>query len=320
MTRIHLQHLSWTPVVAGLVLLAILGQIVPVFYAGLLIQVMILGIFAMSLNLLMGYTGMLSLGHSAFFGAAAYATAIFSLRVDANFWWNAPAGVLVSVGVAAIFAPFVLRSSGAYFLMITLAFAQVLWGVAFSWDEMTGGIDGLPGISRPDLGILPSVTATSSYFYFALIVFAVVMMAMYLLVRSGFGYALQGIRENEVRMQALGYNTWRYRYLAYVLAAFFAGIAGVVFVYFNGFVSTNELGVLLSAEALLMVILGGNGTLYGPVIGAAILVFLEDYLSSHTARWVLVLGLIYVTAAVFAPRGILVLARRLVLKGLRVGA
>jgi branched-chain amino acid transport system permease protein len=197
--------------------------------------------------------------------------------------------------------------------MSTLALAQVLWGLAYGKRDWTGGDDGLPGISRPDFGVF-SLVPGSNYFLFVLAIFVVASLAMSVLVRSPFGSALQGIRESESRMRMLGYNTWLFKYLGFVIAGLFAAMAGALNAYNLQFVSVGDLSVVLSAEALLMVILGGPGTLLGPVLGAFVLVFLRHMVSSvHFGigpfdigeRWTLILGTIYILVVMFAPRGIL---------------
>jgi ABC-type branched-subunit amino acid transport system permease subunit len=210
----------------GVICLAVIARLLPSYYIGLLTEALILDIFAMSLNLLMGHTGIPSLGHAAYFGAAAYTMALLSLRVVQNCWVSAAAGVLVSVVIAALYGLLALRTSGVYCMMITLALAQVLWGIAYGWRTMTGGDDGLPGI------------------------------------------------------------------------------AGILFAYYHGFVSPAELSLVQSAEGLLMVIVGGAGTLLGPALGAGVVVFLRNLVSTYTERWLLVLGLIYVLVVLCAPHGI----------------
>ncbi len=297
--------LPWTVLAVGLVSMLIASQLLNNYHTGLLIEVLIFGIFAMSLNLLLGYTGLPSLGHAAFFGAAGYATANIMLKVTDNFWLAAPFGILIAALIAVPFALFALRAKGAYFLMITLALAQVLWAIAFKWREVTGGDDGLPGVTRPDLGFVSwNLWDAGNYLYFAMVVFVLAAFAMQVVVKSPFGLALQGIRENEGRMRSLGYNVWLYKFAAFVAAGFFAGVAGVLFVYYNGFVSTTEVSVVLSAEVFLMVVLGGSGTLLGPAFGAAAVVLLRNIISSYTAHWLLILGIIYVGVVMFAPNGI----------------
>jgi branched-chain amino acid transport system permease protein len=183
--------------------------------------------------------------------------------------------------------------------MITLALAQVLWGIAFGWRTMTGGDDGLPNVPRPEL-----VAATLPFYYFTLLTVGLGAGLLFCIVRSPFGYALRGIRESETRMLALGYDAWLYKYLAFLLASAFAGLAGAMYAYYNKFVGIDYLHVVRSAEALLMVILGGAGTLLGPAIGAALIVLLENVISAYTQRWLLVLGAIYVVVTLLAPRGL----------------
>jgi branched-chain amino acid transport system permease protein len=238
---------------------------------------------------------------------AGYTTAILSLRLAQGSWVSASAGIVVSVSVAAIYGLLALRTAGVYFMMITLALAQVLWGIAFGWRSMTGGDDGLPGIARPDLGALVpwSLQSPENFFTAVLVIFIIVMGALSLVVHSPFGYALRGIRESEARMDCLGYHVWLHKYVAVLIAGGVAGIAGILFVYYHGFVSPAELSLVLSAEGLLMVILGGAGTLFGPVLGATVVVFLRNLVSGYTERWLSVLGLVYLLVVLCAPNGIL---------------
>ena len=291
----------------GLLILAVVARMLPTYYTGLLTEVLILGLFAISLNLLLGYTGIPSLGHAAYFGAAAYTMALLSLRVAQTFWVSTAAGVGVSLLIAALYGLLALRTSGVYCMMITLALAQVLWGIAYGWRTMTGGDDGLPGIARPDLGVLfpGSLQDPANFFTAVLIVFVIVAAALYLVVHSPFGYTLRGIRDSEARMDCLGYNVWLHKYIAFLIAGGVAGIAGILFVYYHGFVSPAELSLVTSAEGLLMVIVGGADTLLGPVLGAGVVVFLRNIVSAYTERWLLVLGLVYLLVVLCAPHGIL---------------
>jgi branched-chain amino acid transport system permease protein len=302
----------------GVLILLALPFVLSPYDLGLTVQMMIFALFAMSLDLLIGYGGMPSLGHAAYFGIAAYATGLLALRLGVSVWFAIPAALLLAALTAALFGLLALRTRGSYFLMITLALAQVAWGVAFGWRTLTGGDDGLPDVPRPDLGLhlgLPwSLADSTPFYYFALFFVALGTFLLIRIVASPFGYALRGIRESETRMLALGYNVWRYRFVAFVLAAMFAGLAGCLYVYFNRFVSPDYLHVERSAEVLLMVILGGSGTLIGPAIGAALIVFLETVVSAYTERWLLLLGLIYVVVALFAPRGLVGLVRQFYLR------
>lgn len=290
--------------VAGIVLLALLPQVLPTYYVGLMIRVLIFAMFAMSLDLLMGYLGLPSLGHSAFLGVAAYAVGLFSLRVSNDFLLALGFGLGLTLAVAASFGALVLRVRGSQFLMLTLALAQVLWGIAFKWNSMTGGDDGLPRITRPVLGLLWDLSGPSGYYYFTLVFFLAAAVLMYVVVRSPFGNSLEGIRESETRMRALGYNVWLHQYLAFLIAGLFAGLAGVLLAYYNGIVSPTELHVVTSAKVFLMVALGGAGTLFGPFLGAAIIILAENAISAYTERWLSVLGILYVLVVLFAPTGI----------------
>ncbi len=289
--------------VAVLALLIALPDILRPYYVGLATRMLIFALFAMSLDLLLGYAGLASLGHAAYFGVAAYTIALLVLRAGVDSGIAFPAALVAAAIIGALFAPLALRARGSYFLMITFALAQVVWSVAFGWRSLTNGDDGMPGVTRPYFGW--SLDNTTSFYYFALAVIGIAALLLFAIVKSPFGRALRGIRESESRMQALGYNVWRHQYAAFVLSAFFAGIAGALYAYFNRFVGPEYLYVVQSAEALIMVILGGAGTLLGPAIGAALIVFLEDFVSSLTEHWVLVLGVIYVLVTLFAPRGLI---------------
>ena len=296
-----------------LVLLAVLifgPPFLPSYYVGLAGKVLLFALFAMSLDLLLGYTGLWSFGHAAFFGIGAYAVGLFTLKVQNNFWLALAVTVIATVIMAALFGLLVLRAQGVYFMMLTLALAQVVWGIAFKWRSVTGGDDGLPAILRPDLSPLPiNVVTTVNFYRMVAVVFIVLSLLMYLITRSPFGQTLEGIRENEVRMSALGYNVWLHKYLAYLLSALFAGLAGMMFAYYNGIVSPTDLSVVRSAEALLMVVLGGAGTLFGPVVGAAVVVLLQNIVGIYTERWLSVLGIVYVLTVLFAPQGVYVVVR-----------
>lgn len=290
-------------IVAALALLALPG-VLPDYYLGLAIRALIFAIFAMSLDLLMGYTGLPSLGHAAFLGVSAYTTGILSLHVSSNVFLTLGAGTGAAGVTAAALGLLVLRSRGPQFLILTLSLAQVLWGVAFTWRTLTGGDDGLPGIPRPELGLPWSLGEVAPFYYFSLCLFLAASGFLVLVVRSPFGCTLEGIRENEARMQALGYDVWRHQYLAFVLAGLLAGVAGVLLAYYDGFVSPVHLHLVTSAKGLLMVALGGAGTLFGPALGAAVVVLLENLVSAYTQRWLTILGAIYVLVVLFTPGGL----------------
>jgi branched-chain amino acid transport system permease protein len=281
------------------------SQVIAPYWVSLLTEALIWALFALSLDLLLGHTGLPSLGHAAFYGIGAYSAAICFLRVDPSFWTCLAVGVGSAVLLALLFGLLVLRTTAVYFLMITLALAQVLWGIAYSWRSVTNGDDGLRGIKRDTIEVGPlRLAETGDYFVFVLIVFVLAGAILLVIMRSPFGYALRGIRESAERMDALGYHVWCYKLLAFVVAGAFGGLAGALFVFNKNYVSPEALSVVVSAEVMLMVILGGAGTLFGPIIGAFVIVFLSYWVSGFTERWNLVLGAIYVLVVVFAPNGV----------------
>lgn len=295
--------------VAWLVVLVVLPFVLTSYQLGLLTKILIFALFAMSLNLILGYAGLPSLGHAAYFGIGSYTVGLLAVKVLDNFWLDFGAGLLVATLSAALFGLLALRAQGSYLLMITLALAQVVWGIAFGWRQLTGGDDGLPGVPRPAAGLPISLADNISFYYFTLVVTLLGTWFLWIVIRSPFGSALVGIRESERRMEVLGYNTWLYKYVAFIISGVLAGLSGNLFVYYNGFVSPAYLSVIFSASALIMVILGGAGTLLGPAIGAAVIVILENTISAQTERWLTVLGLIYVAVTLFAPAGLMGLVR-----------
>jgi branched-chain amino acid transport system permease protein len=291
---------------AGAVLMAAaVAPLLSSYPLTLLTQVAIMAILAMSLDVLLGYTGLPSLGHAAYFGAAAYAVGILSTERQAGFVTCFVVGVVVAGITAAVFGLVAIRATGTYFLMITLALGMVVWGLAFRWVSMTKGDNGIAGVPRPDLALPWSLSAPLPFFYFALAAAMLAWIALGTLARSPFGLTLKGIRESETRMRALGYNVWLHKYLAFVIAGVFAGFAGVFWAYYNGFVSPVDVQLVTSVETLLMVALGGPGTLAGPALGAAVIVFLKNFVSVYTKRWLLILGAVYIGVILFAPRGVL---------------
>lgn len=307
MTRVPALRAAW--IAAGLIVLIVLPFALTSYQLGLLTKILIFALFAMSLDLILGYAGLPSLGHAAYFGIGAYTVGLLAVKILDNFWLDFGAGLVAATAAAALFGLLALRTQGSYLLMITLALAQVVWGIAFGWRELTGGDDGLPGVPRPAAGLPVSLADGVSFYYFTLVVTLLGTLVLWLVVRSPFGAALVGIRESERRMQVLGYNTWLYKYAAFVISGMLAGLSGSLFAYYNGFVNPAYLSVVFSASALIMVILGGAGTLLGPAIGAAVIVILENAISAQTERWLTVLGMIYVGVTLFAPAGLMGLVR-----------
>jgi branched-chain amino acid transport system permease protein len=282
----------------------LLPHFVSSYYMGLVIQMFIFAIFAISLDVLVGHTGLPSMGHAAYFGAAGYATAFLFLAGIKSFWLVVLCGLVTGGLTACVFGLLAVRAYGPYFMIITVALSQVLWGIAFKWRSVTGGDDGIPGVKRPSLGMGLDVTQDLNFYYFAFAIFVVVFLALLVLARSPFGHALRGIRESESRMKALGYNVWLYKYAAFVIAGAFAGVSGVMWVYYTGYVNPSDTAMDTSVKGLLMLILGGSGTAFGPVIGAGLIVLLQNVVSSLTQRWSLVLGIIYVVAVMLFSDGI----------------
>jgi branched-chain amino acid transport system permease protein len=269
---------------------------------GLVTETLIFAIAAMSLDLLMGYGGLVSFGHAAFFGLGAYGTVLLAVKLGFSAWISALAGIAIATAGAGAIGWFCVRMSGVAFLMLTLAFAQLVFSAAVKWRAI-GGSDGIGGLVKPSL-FGWSLADPLTMYLFTLAVFALSLAAMSRLVASQFGHALVGLRENETRMRAMGYSTRRVRWLAFVLAGFFAGIGGALYALFNGFVSPDALSWGMSGMLLLMVVLGGTGSLMGPAIGAAVFLLMKHFVSSHTQHWLLVVGIIFVGCVMFFRRGI----------------
>ncbi len=308
------KYIPYIFVVISLAILGLLPLFLSSYHTGLLTLILIFSIFAMSLDILQGYTGLPSLGHAAFLGTSAYVVGILNVKVfnGCNFGIELIAGVVSAAIMAAILGLIVLRSKGVYFLMILLASSMMLWGIAFKWRALTGGDDGLPGIARPVFDFIGLELGKATHFYYFVLFFIIAStVLMYMVVHSAFGHTLLGIRESEVRMQSLGYNVWLHKYIAFIVAAIFAGIAGMLMAYYNGFVSPSEFHLVTSAEVLIMVILGGGGTLFGPAIGACIIILIKTYVSAYTIHWMIILGIVYMAAVMFAPEGVYVLFKRM---------
>ncbi len=271
----------------------------------LLSQILIYGLLAMSLDLIFGYTGMWSFCHAAIFGVAGYTVGLlvkyYSIK---SFWVLAPAGLFMAVLTSSIFGFVALRARTVYFLLITFALGQLIYGMTIKFNKVTGGSDGLPDIPYPDLGLGVSFTSTHMY-YFILMIFVLSVLVLYQIIHSPFGHSLQGIRESETRMRALGYKVWLHRYIAFVISGFFAGVAGILYAHFSGLMTPDNTGFAASGLVMIMIIIGGSGTLWGALIGSVVIFVLEFYVSGiSTDRWPIVLGACFVVAVMFARRGI----------------
>jgi branched-chain amino acid transport system permease protein len=272
------------------------------YYVNVVSQILIYAVFALALNVLVGYAGLVSLGHAGLFGIASYAAAWFL----AAGWGHLPAAlaaILVILMASSVFAVLSLRATGIGFLMITLALGQIIWGLAYRWIGLTGGDNGINVSSRPaPFGL--SLAGATPFYYFTLVVFLAATASMAVLVASPFGASLKGTRDQPRRMTALGYNVWLIRFLAFLFSGFWSGMAGLLFCYYNEFVSPNVLALGSSAEVLLMVISGGTGTLLGPIAGAALVVIMKNVASAYIERWNFVLGAIFVAIVIFMPEGL----------------
>lgn len=299
-------------VFGGLILLLPLG--IPTHVSSQVTKMMIYALFGMSLNIIWGYAGIPSFGHAAFFGAGAYGTAILALKVGiTNFWLNLLLALVATAVIAAILGVPAFRVFGVgagnanpiYFLLATIAFGELLSRLAIALRPVTGGGTGMSGIPKPDFGFGFSVTSARGYYYLVFIVLVICLFIMYRIVNSHYGYALRGIHDNERRMQALGYNTWLYKYTAWIIAAVFGGIAGVLFAHFNGNVHPKNLAMIYSDIAFLIVIMGSTTTFFGPLVASVIYVGVEYLASLYLPdRWPLIFGAMFVVTIVLLPEGL----------------
>jgi branched-chain amino acid transport system permease protein len=311
LNRLDFQTSRGLLIAAGVLLALLLPFCLPQYGIILITQGFIYAIVAMSLDILIGYTGLGSLGHVAFFAVGAYTAAILVTKYQFSFPATVVYSILISTGLSAVLGGLALRAAGIYFLMITLAIAMCVWGLIYRWVGLTGGDNGITGIPRPDLGLPWSMSDPNHFYYLVLFFVVICVILLFLLIRSPFGKTLVGIRDSESRMKVLGYNVWLHKYLAFVIAAAFAGVAGNLYAYYNSFVSPNDVNMGRCMEVVLMVSLGGPGTLAGAGIGALIITFLRNLISIYTHRWLMVLAVIYVVTALYAPDGIVGLLRGL---------
>jgi branched-chain amino acid transport system permease protein len=273
------------------------------FYINLASQILIAAIFALSLNLLVGFGGMTSLGHASYLGVAAYLSALLTSRYGFGHGTAALISILGTIVMAAFFGLIALRATGLGFLMITLALSQVLWGLAYRMSDVTNGDNGITGLTRPaPFGI--SLDSAASFYWFALVVTAFAFLMMAIFVSSSFGSSLKGVRDQPRRMAALGFNPWMIRWITFIYAGFWGGIAGLLYVYYNKYIHPTSLSTTSSAEALLGVIAGGSGTLGGPAVGAALVLLLKNYASAYVERWNMLLGLVFLFIVLVMPTGI----------------
>ena len=301
-----MKNVGWIVLLA---LLAVLPFLAGEYYINFTSQIFIAVIFAASLNLLVGYGGLPSLGHASYLGVSAYLSAWLYLKLGFAHWLTAPIALVATTVMAGLFGLIALRATGLGFLMLTLALSQVLWGTAYRWVSVTEGDNGLRGLTRPaPFGV--SLDDPVAFYFFAL---AITVIALWLIARfvgSPFGAALKGTRDQARRMEALGHDVWLIRWITFVYSGFWGAVAGLLFVYYHKYIHPTSLSLTSSAEALLSVIAGGSGTLAGPLVGAVIVVILKNYVSAYIERWNMLLGFVFVVIVVFMPDGLVPGIRR----------
>ncbi len=276
------------------------------YQISVLTQILIFAPIAMSLNIMVGFAGRTSLCQGAIFGVSTYVVLYLAHTYNLPLSVCLAAGVLASAVLGAVFGLLACRVSGVYFLLLSLALGMVVWGLCLRWTSVTGGENGLRGSIRA-----PWMQDPVSFYLLCLVVCAALALVIVRFLKSPFGMSLKGIRESESRMKSLGYNTPLHIFLAFTVMSAFAGVAGAMFALFNGFVSPTTIALPQSAELLLMVILGGSGSFSGPAIGAALVIFIQNYVSLYTDRWSMILGLFFVLTVIVAPKGIMGLLQSL---------
>ncbi|MGB8044832.1 MAG: branched-chain amino acid ABC transporter permease [Pseudolabrys sp.] len=273
-----------------------------IYYINVSSQILFYAVFALGLNVLVGYAGLVSLGHAGLFGVTAYATG-YMLQLG----FGHPIAILIALVISmlsmAVFAALSLRSTGIGFIMITLALGEILWGLAYRWISLTGGDNGLSLKTRPEpFGY--SLSDVNTFYYATLIIFLLSLAAVAVFVRSPFGAALMGKRDQPRRMNALGYHVWAIRFFACLFSGLLTSVSAILFVYYTQFISPQTLALTSSAEVLLMVISGGAGTLLGPIVGAALVVAVKTVVSGFIERWNFLLGAIFVAIVILMPEGL----------------
>lgn len=285
--------------------LVLVPLLAPAYIQGVMTKFIIYTAFAISLNILLGYMGYLSLGHAAFFGTAGYTVAILVTRYGIkSFYLTASAGVLAASILGAIFGAVALRVYGLYFLIITFALGQLVFAVAYNWHSLTGGFHGLSGIGPPEIGFV-QLTSDLGFYYFCLVCAAGVSYLFYRIVNSPFGLVIECVRESESRARALGYNVWLHKYISFILSAAGSGFSGVLFTYWMGHIGPGQVGVMMSTLPVLFIILGSSDMFLGPVVGAGTITSIEYVASIYMPeRWPLILGCILIVAVMVFPKGI----------------
>lgn len=295
---------------AVIAVIAALPHVLPRFYVLLLGGILISGLFALSFNVLFGYTGLLSFGQGGFFAAGAYVTAFVLKRMSSS-GDAMSAALLTSVVVCLVLSLVIgivcVRLSGWVFAMVTLAFGQVIYTVIYKWRDVTGGDDGLYGIPIPKMGLLGmeiDLKAGNNHFYFVLLLVAVSVLLLRMITRSPFGNTIRAIRDNPTRAQFIGLNVWKYKLASFILAGTFSGIAGALFSPYKGIASPDLANWAFSSNPIIMSLIGGTGTFAGPLVGALVCRILEHFIASFTGYWMLFFGIVLTICVISFPRGI----------------
>ena len=310
-------HLLWHPLTLLLGVLIVLPFILVRLHStvSLATEILIFALLALGYNILLGYTGLLSFGHGAFFGIGAYAAALLQKNFVPGMILPILFGILVATTLGAIIGFLLMRKRGVYFALLTLAFTQMFFYIVYRWTALTGGENGLGGISRFPLGISGVFTIDLTdhlvYYYFVLVIMMASTMLIWKIVRSPFGHVLQAIRENEQRASCVGYDPKKYKLLAFVLSTFFSGLAGGLYAFLLYFCYPESTHVTFSGEIVAMTVVGGMRSFFGPLVGAGVFIFLRDTLSSLTQNWMLIFGLVFMGFILFSPNGIMGIAGHL---------
>ena len=276
-------------------------------YKALATQIIIWGLFALGYNVCLGYTGMLSFGHAAFFGSGAYATGLVLLRLSQNIWFGLLGGLFTGAAMAFILGYMSIKRRGIYFAMLTLAFAQLVYFIAFQWATFTGGDNGLrniPPLSLSFFGLSIDIHSPLRFYFFVLIFVALSLLALNRILQSPFGHVLKAVRENDHRARSCGYETSNVRWLAFIISGAISGLAGGLYALYLHFVGIESLYWTTSGQVVMMTLLGGMGSFIGPFIGAGVFLYLEDVLSTLTEHWMIFLGGIFILCVLFFPTGI----------------
>jgi len=290
---------SFGPAAAILIVLVILPSIIPRFYIYILAVIFVTALLAMSLNMVVGHGGLFQFHHGAFYGVGAYTAALMLTKTSLPMWVGFVAGPFAAAFVGLLIGLFCVRLTRLYFGMLQISLGSLIWAITFRWYSFTGGDDGIHGIPLPSL-----ISSTTGAYYFGLILLTLSLIVIYLIFKSPFGATLQAIRDNPERCEAIGINVRRHQLIAIVIATFFAGIAGVLFVVVEGSVFPDLLFWVFSLEIFIMCLLGGWFTFAGPILGAAIMISLRTFVGIYTEYWTLILGIMLILLIFFLPEGV----------------